>query len=163
YDAPLDMRMDPALEVSAREIVAEWDERRLAQVLREYGEERHAAAIAREIVRRRERAPIATTLELVDAIGAAVPAPARFAGGHPGRRSGASGRRAEARGGGTPVSARAAALAPAPASRRARPVRARAAGVAAPARTFVERPRRPIAPARPRRVSGPARGGSART
>jgi len=61
------------------------------------------------------------------------------------------------------VSSRAAALAPAPASRRARPVRARAAGVAAPARTFVERPRRPIAPARPRRVSGPARGGSART
>ena len=61
------------------------------------------------------------------------------------------------------MSSRAAALAPAPASRRARPVRARAAGVAAPARTFVERPRRPIAPARPRRVSGPARGGSART
>jgi 16S rRNA (cytosine1402-N4)-methyltransferase len=87
YDAPLDMRMDPALEVSAREIVAEWDERRLAQVLREYGEERHAAAIAREIVRRRERAPIATTLELVDAIGAAVPAPARFGGGHPAKRS----------------------------------------------------------------------------
>jgi hypothetical protein len=61
------------------------------------------------------------------------------------------------------VSSRAAALAPAPASRRARPVRARAAGVAAPARTFVERPRRPIAPARPRRVSGPSRDGSART
>ena len=61
------------------------------------------------------------------------------------------------------MSSRAAALAPAPASRRARPVRARAAGVAAPARTFVERPRRPIAPARPRRVSGPSRGGSART
>jgi 16S rRNA (cytosine1402-N4)-methyltransferase len=87
YDAPLDMRMDPALPLSAREVVAEWDERRLAHVLREYGEERHAAAIAREIVRRRERAPIATTLELVDAITAAVPAPARFAGGHPAKRS----------------------------------------------------------------------------
>jgi 16S rRNA (cytosine1402-N4)-methyltransferase len=87
YDAPLDMRMDPALSVSAREIVAEWDERRLTHVLRDYGEERHAGAIAREIVRRRARAPIETTLELVDAIGAAIPAPARFAGGHPAKRS----------------------------------------------------------------------------
>src|SRR5207245_7969267 len=87
YDARPYVRRDPAREGSAREIVAEWDERRLAQVLREYGEERHAAAIAREIVRRRERAPIATTLELVDAITAATPAPARFAGGHPAKRS----------------------------------------------------------------------------
>jgi hypothetical protein len=61
------------------------------------------------------------------------------------------------------VSSRAAALAAAPAPPRARPVRARAADVAAPPRTFVERPRRPIAPPRPRRISGPARGGSART
>jgi len=87
YDAPLDMRMDPGLPLSARDIVAEWDERRLAHALREYGEERHASAIAREIVRRRARAPIATTLELVDAIAAAIPAPARFAGGHPAKRS----------------------------------------------------------------------------
>ena len=87
YDAPLDMRMDPALEVSAREIVREWDERRLAQTLREYGEERRASAIAREIVRRRARKPIETTLELVEAIGDAIPAPARFAGGHPAKRS----------------------------------------------------------------------------
>ena len=59
YDAPLDMRMDPAQELSAREIVAEWDERRLARLLRDYGEERHAGAIARAIVagarRRRSR------------------------------------------------------------------------------------------------------------
>jgi 16S rRNA (cytosine1402-N4)-methyltransferase len=87
YDAPLDMRMDPTIPDSAREIVAEWDERRLAQALREYGEERHAHAIAREIVRRRERAPIETTHQLVEAIGAAMPAPARFAGGHPAKRS----------------------------------------------------------------------------
>ena len=50
YDAPLDMRMDPGQELSAREIVAEWDERRLAQALRDFGEERHARAIARAIV-----------------------------------------------------------------------------------------------------------------
>src|SRR5436309_720389 len=62
YDAPLDMRMDPAQSLSARELIAEWDERRLAQALRDYGEERHAGAIARAIVRRRGQAPIATTL-----------------------------------------------------------------------------------------------------
>jgi len=87
YDAPLDMRMDPAQELSARELVAEWDERRLAHALRDYGEERHAGAIARAIVRRRAQAPIETTLELVETINSAIPAPARFAGGHPAKRS----------------------------------------------------------------------------
>jgi 16S rRNA (cytosine1402-N4)-methyltransferase len=87
YDAPLDMRMDPSQAVSAREVVAEWDERRLAQVLREYGEERHSAAIARAIVARRVREPITTTQQLVETITAAVPAPARFGGGHPAKRS----------------------------------------------------------------------------
>ena len=87
YEAPLDMRMDPTQELSAREIVAEWDERRLAHTLRDFGEERHAGAIARAIVRRRQQAPIETTLELVDTINLAIPAPARFAGGHPAKRS----------------------------------------------------------------------------
>jgi 16S rRNA (cytosine1402-N4)-methyltransferase len=87
YEAPLDMRMDPSQQLSAREIVAEWDERRLAGILREFGEERHAGAIARAIVRRRAQAPIETTLELVETISAAMPAPARFAGGHPAKRS----------------------------------------------------------------------------
>jgi len=87
YEAPLDMRMDPTQELSAREIVAGWEERRLAKMLREFGEERYAAAIARAIVRRRARAPIETTLELVDVINSAIPTPARFAGGHPAKRS----------------------------------------------------------------------------
>jgi 16S rRNA (cytosine1402-N4)-methyltransferase len=87
YEAPLDMRMDPGQDLSAREIVADWEERRLAGALRDFGEERHANAIARAIVRRRARAPIETTLELVDAINSAIPAPARFAGGHPAKRS----------------------------------------------------------------------------
>jgi len=87
YDAPLDMRMDPGQPLSAREVIAEWDERRLARTLRDLGEERRAAAIARAIVRRRARAPIATTLELVEAINSAIPAPARFGGGHPAKRS----------------------------------------------------------------------------
>jgi 16S rRNA (cytosine1402-N4)-methyltransferase len=87
YDAPLDMRMDPSQELSASELVAEWDERRLAVALREFGEERRAAAIARAIVRRRAQAPIETTLELVETINSAIPAPARFGGGHPAKRS----------------------------------------------------------------------------
>ncbi len=87
YEAPLDMRMDPTQELTAREIVTEWDERRIAATLRELGEERHAGSIAREIVRLRELAPIETTQQLVEAINAAVPAPARFGGGHPAKRS----------------------------------------------------------------------------
>jgi 16S rRNA (cytosine1402-N4)-methyltransferase len=87
YDAPLDMRMDPSQSLSAREIVAEWDERRLAHALRDFGEERHAGAIARAIVRRRSQAPIETTHELVETITSALPAPARFGGGHPAKRS----------------------------------------------------------------------------
>jgi 16S rRNA (cytosine1402-N4)-methyltransferase len=87
FQAPLDMRMDPEQELSAREIVASWDECRLARALRDFGEERHAGAIARMIVRRREEAPIETTVELVDTINSAIPAPARFGGGHPAKRS----------------------------------------------------------------------------
>jgi 16S rRNA (cytosine1402-N4)-methyltransferase len=87
YDAPLDMRMDPSQEHSAAEIVNTWDERRLAQLLREYGEERFAPQIARAIARARTRAELRTTQELVDVIKAAVPVPAQFAGGHPAKRT----------------------------------------------------------------------------
>ena len=87
YDAPLDMRMDPGQELTAADIVGEWDERRLAGVLRDFGEERYARQIARAIVRERGRRPLTSTNELVDVIASAVPAPARFAGGHPAKRS----------------------------------------------------------------------------
>ncbi|HEX4837166.1 MAG TPA: 16S rRNA (cytosine(1402)-N(4))-methyltransferase RsmH [Solirubrobacteraceae bacterium] len=87
YDAPLDMRMDPRQELTAREIVNTWEERRLSSILRELGEERHSSSIARAIVRRRARAPIETTLALVDVISSAIPTPARFASGHPAKRT----------------------------------------------------------------------------
>ncbi len=88
YDAPLDMRMDPGQDVDAREIVNGWEERRLSQLFRRYGEEPSAGRIAHEIVRRRERAPIDTTAELVAAVEAALPAAVRrsFGGGHPAKR-----------------------------------------------------------------------------
>jgi 16S rRNA (cytosine1402-N4)-methyltransferase len=87
YDAPLDMRMDPDQELTAAELVNTWDRRRLARTLREYGEERYADRIAGQIVKRRAGGHLNTTFELVDAITAAIPAPARFAGGHPAKRT----------------------------------------------------------------------------
>jgi 16S rRNA (cytosine1402-N4)-methyltransferase len=87
YDAPLDMRMDPSQELSAHEIVNTWDERQIARLLREYGEERYATQIARAIGRERRRGEIDTTQALVDLVKSAVPIPAQFAGGHPARRT----------------------------------------------------------------------------
>jgi 16S rRNA (cytosine1402-N4)-methyltransferase len=84
YDAPLDMRMDPDQDFSALDLVNEWPVARIAEALREFGEERHANGIARSIVRRR---PLETTSELVAAIKAGMPPKARFGGGHPAKRS----------------------------------------------------------------------------
>src|SRR3954470_13881537 len=83
YDAPLDMRMDSDQELTAHEIVNTWEARQLARAFRDFGEERYAPQIARAIVRHR---PLETTNDLVEAIVSAVPAPARFAGGHPAKR-----------------------------------------------------------------------------
>src|SRR5437588_4535147 len=71
YDAPLDMRMDPDQELTAQEIVNTWDERRLARLLREYGEERYASQIARVVGRTRRRGPLTSTPELGDPLKAA--------------------------------------------------------------------------------------------
>jgi len=84
YDAPLDMRMDPTQELSAAEVINAWPEERIASILRDYGEERHARAIAAELLRRR---PLETTAELVDAVRVAVPASYRFGRGHPAKRT----------------------------------------------------------------------------
>lgn len=87
YEAPLDMRMDPDQELTAAAVVNTWEQRRLARLLREFGEERYASQIARAIVRTRAREELTTTTELVDVITHAIPTPARFAGGHPAKRS----------------------------------------------------------------------------
>src|SRR5438034_5063486 len=85
-DAPLDMRMDPNSELSARELVNEASERELTSIFRQYGEERYARQIARAIGRRRREQPFERTGELVDTIKSAIPAPARFGDGHPAKR-----------------------------------------------------------------------------
>jgi 16S rRNA (cytosine1402-N4)-methyltransferase len=84
YDAPLDMRMDPDQELTAADVVNTWEERALARTLKELGEERYARQVARAIVRAR---PLSTTHELVDVVSAAIPAPSRFGGGHPAKRT----------------------------------------------------------------------------
>jgi 16S rRNA (cytosine1402-N4)-methyltransferase len=79
--------MDPSQELTAGEIVNTWEERRIARLLRDYGEERFATQIARALARVRRREPLSTTHQLVDVIKSAVPVPAHFAGGHPARRT----------------------------------------------------------------------------
>jgi len=84
YDAPLDMRMDSRQRFTAADLLNQWPEQRIAQVLKRFGEERYAGGIAREIVRRR---PLSSTGDLVAAIKAGMPTAARFGGGHPAKRS----------------------------------------------------------------------------
>ena len=86
-DAPLDMRMDLTAPLTAREVVNAWNYEELRRILFEYGEERYAPAIAKAIVRRRETAPIETTLELVDIIKSAMPPAALREKQHPAKRS----------------------------------------------------------------------------
>ena len=87
HDAPLDMRMDKKDRLTAREVVNEYPQDELRRILYEYGEERYAPFIAAAIVRRREEAPIETTLELVDVIRSAMPAKALREKQHPAKRS----------------------------------------------------------------------------
>ncbi|MFM8928439.1 MAG: 16S rRNA (cytosine(1402)-N(4))-methyltransferase RsmH [Betaproteobacteria bacterium] len=73
FDAPLDMRMDTTRGPTAADFLASADERRIAQVIRDYGEERFALPIAKAIVARRESGrPIRTTLELSELVARAV-------------------------------------------------------------------------------------------
>ena len=86
-DAPLDMRMDAGDSLTAYEVVNTWDENRLNRILWDYGEERYARRITAAILARREQRPIETTLELVDVIKSAMPAPALREKQHPAKRS----------------------------------------------------------------------------
>jgi 16S rRNA (cytosine1402-N4)-methyltransferase len=84
YDAPLDMRMNPEQELTAADVVNTWEERQLGRAIKELGEERYFKQVSRAIVRAR---PLETTQELVDVVSAAIPAPSRFGGGHPAKRT----------------------------------------------------------------------------
>jgi 16S rRNA (cytosine1402-N4)-methyltransferase len=73
FDAPLDMRMDPATGATAADLLQQLPESEIARIIFEFGEERHSRRIARRIVERREQgAPITTTHELADLVRSAV-------------------------------------------------------------------------------------------
>ena len=86
-DAPLDMRMDRSQSLTAAEVVNTYPLDRLAKVIDDYGEDRDAYRIAKEIVKRRAESPIRTTFELVEAIKAAKPMKALSAKGHPAKQT----------------------------------------------------------------------------
>ena len=87
FDARLDMRMDRNQTLDAYQIVNTYSEAELTKILREYGEERYAAYIARNIVKSRTITPITTTFELVDVIRASLPPRELYRKGHPAKKT----------------------------------------------------------------------------
>lgn len=86
YDAELDMRMNRADPLTARQVVNGYSEKELTRVISDYGEEKFAPKIARAIVKRREEEEIRTTFQLVEVIRSAVPKAAQIEK-HPARRT----------------------------------------------------------------------------
>lgn len=86
-DAPLDMRMDTRQTQTAQDILMTYPEEELARVFKEYGEERFARNIARNIVSFRETNTLETTGQLSEIIRRSIPAKNRNSGGHPSKRT----------------------------------------------------------------------------
>lgn len=86
-DAPLDMRMDQSRGLTAADVVNTYGAGQLADVLREYGDEKFAMRIARRIVTAREEEPFTNSSRLVDLVREAIPAATRRTGGNPAKRT----------------------------------------------------------------------------
>ena len=86
-DAPLDMRMDQSRGITAADVVNTYGAGQLADVLREYGDEKFAMRIARRIVAAREDAPFTNSARLVELVREAIPAATRRTGGNPAKRT----------------------------------------------------------------------------
>ncbi len=86
-DSALDMRMDRIQSLTAKEILNEYDERKIFEIVRDYGEEKFASKIAKNIVAFRTVQPIETTGQLNDIIDASIPLSVRKKGGHPAKRT----------------------------------------------------------------------------
>ncbi len=85
-DAPLDMRMDRNMGLSAYDVINQYDEKDLIRIFRDYGEERFAVPIAKAIVKKRQGGPVETTFELNDIIKDALPAKEKAKPGHPAKK-----------------------------------------------------------------------------
>lgn len=86
-DAILDMRMDKTQTLSAKTIVNTYSVKDLTRILRDYGEEKFAFQIAKNIEKQREIAPIETTLQLKEIVDKSIPAKLRFKFGPPYKRT----------------------------------------------------------------------------
>lgn len=86
-NAPLDMRMDDRMDMTAKDIVNGYSEMELFHIIRDYGEDPFAKNIAKHIVARRKKAPLETTEDLVEAIRAAIPMKVQKNTGHPAKRT----------------------------------------------------------------------------
>lgn len=86
-DAPLDMKMDVSQKLSAKEVVNTYDEYKLFSIIRDYGEEKFAKQIARNIVIERQKSEIATCGQLVEIIDKSIPYSVKKKGGHPAKRT----------------------------------------------------------------------------
>lgn len=86
-DAPLDMRMDNRNSFDAAKLINEYSLEEITRVIREYGEEKFAWNIAKNIVRAREEKPILTTKELITIIDASIPVKAKIGKGHPAKKT----------------------------------------------------------------------------
>ncbi len=85
-EATLDMRMDKTQELTAKDVVNNYTEEELSKIIEEYGEERFAKNIARNIVKDRQISPIETTMQLVDIIRKSIPI-SKQKDGHPAKRT----------------------------------------------------------------------------
>ena len=85
--APLDMRMDNRMELTAKDIVNDYSEAELFRIIRDYGEDPFSKNIAKHIVARREKAPLETCGDLNEAIRAAIPMKVQKTLGHPSKRT----------------------------------------------------------------------------
>ena len=86
-NAPLDMRMDRRMQMTAEDIVNDYSEMELFRVIRDYGEDQFAKNIAKHICRARAEKRITTTGELTEIIKAAIPMKKRISGGHPAKKT----------------------------------------------------------------------------
>ncbi len=86
-DAPLDMRMDNRNHVTAKDIVNTYSQGELFRIIRDYGEDKFAANIAKHIVNYRQEKEIETTLELAEIIKGAIPMKIRKLSGHPAKQT----------------------------------------------------------------------------
>jgi len=86
FDAPLDMRMDSTEELTAADILNQYQEDELSSIFKNYGEERYAKAIARQIVKIRSKSPFSSSKQLTDIIAKVIPFIPGKSTGHPAKR-----------------------------------------------------------------------------